>query len=291
MKYLKLLLVFLLLIFPSASYSKTGKGDVKLSKETMEYLIMYMYGAGNTNYSADRITKNDPTIFALSKDGQAFEYFYCPAEYRAHGCMDNNTAARARIACEKYSNGVPCFTFAKKRRIVWKNGNKKVSIKKSDLKDPFLVAKKIQEAGFYDGDIRLLAGINLETGQADLNKKIDTSTKKEKSSSNETASKYELSGERSIALSWDGYSDLIAGTVSFDEADYRGKINLPLPNNDGTCDGSYSLQQNGKGTWQISCTNNMGAAGVLEWIRDGGVTGTGRDFKDKKVKFTVSSKS
>ena len=35
----------------------------------------------------------------------------------------------------------------------------------------------------------------------------------------------------------------------------------------------------------------MGAAGVLEWIRDGGVTGTGRDFKDKKVKFTVSSKS
>jgi hypothetical protein len=102
--------------------------------------------------------------------------------------------------------------------------------------------------------------------------------------------KYELKGERSIALSWDGYSDLIAGTVEFDETDYKGAINILLPNNDGNCEGSYSLQENGKGTWQISCTNNMGAAGTLKWIRNGGVTGSGRDHNDKKVKFTVSKK-
>ena len=103
--------------------------------------------------------------------------------------------------------------------------------------------------------------------------------------------KYELKGERSIALSWEGYEDLIAGTVKFDETDYRGTLNLPLPNNEGICDGTYSLQEGGKGTWQIACTNNMGAAGTLKWIKDGGVTGIGRDHNDKKVKFTVSKKS
>ena len=94
-----------------------------------------------------------------------------------------------------------------------------------------------------------------------------------------------------MALSWDGYSNLIAGTVKFNESDYKGVLNLSLPNNDGTCKGSYSLQADGKGTWQISCTNNMGAAGTLKWVKDGAVTGTGRDHNDKKVKFTVSKKS
>ncbi len=79
--------------------------------------------------------------------------------------------------------------------------------------------------------------------------------------------------------------------MEFNEADYKGILNLALPNNDGTCEGSYSLQADGKGTWQISCTNNMGAAGTLKWIKDGGVTGIGRDHNDKKVKFTVSKQS
>ena len=55
-----------------------------------------------------------------------------------------------------------------------KNGGKKVKISRSDLKDPYLVAKKIQNAGFYDGDLSSLPGINLETGQIDdKNKKIN----------------------------------------------------------------------------------------------------------------------
>ena len=121
----------------------------------------------------------------------------------------------------------------------------------------------------------------------------NTVTKKveKKKETKKVVKKYELKGERSIALSWDGYEDLIAGTVEFDEADYKGTLNLPLPNNDGTCDGTYSLQEGGKGTWQIACTNNMGAAGTLKWTKNGGVTGSGRDHNDKKVKFTVSKKS
>ena len=107
-------------------------------------------------------------------------------------------------------------------------------------------------------------------------------------SNTKIAKKYSVKGERPLALSWDGYSDLIAGKVKFNEADYKGSVNFVLPNNDGTCEGSYSLQKQGKGTWQFSCTNNMGAAGTMNWVKNGSVTGTGRDYKGKKVKFTIS---
>ena len=103
--------------------------------------------------------------------------------------------------------------------------------------------------------------------------------------------KYELKGERSIALSWEGYDDLIAGKIIFDEKNYDGTLILPLPNNDGTCNGTYSLQKGGKGVWQITCTNNMEAAGTLKWDGNGGVTGIGKDDINKKVKFTVSKNS
>ena len=126
-------------------------------------------------------------------------------------------------------------------------------------------------------------------GKVEKTKKVEK--KKEIKKEEKVVKKYSLEGKRSIALSWDGYSNLIAGTVEFDEKNYKGTVNLPLPNNDGTCEGSYSLQADSKGTWQISCTNNMGAAGTLKWIKDGGVTGIGRDHNDKKVKFTVSKQS
>ena len=124
-----------------------------------------------------------------------------------------------------------------------------------------------------------------------LSQHLKLQKKIEKKETKKVVKKYSESGERSIAVSWDGYQDLIAGTVKFNEADYKGTLNLPLPNNDGTCDGTYSLQVGGKGTWQIACTNNMGAAGTLKWTENGGVSGSGRDHNDKKVKFTVSKKS
>ena len=120
------------------------------------------------------------------------------------------------------------------------------------------------------------------------NQKIKKNKKKE---TKKALKKYKIKGKRSIALSWEDYDDLIAGSVNFDETDYKGTLNLSLPNNDGTCDGTYSLQDSGKGTWQITCTNNMSAAGTLKWIKDGGVTGIGKDNNNKIVKFTVSKNS
>lgn len=162
------IIFFLIFTISNPSFAKWGKGPLKLSKDTMEVVLMYMYGAGNKKYSGNDKRKNNPTIMAISKSGYGYMYSYCPAAYGAAGCMPA-VAHEIILACEKYSNGSPCFIFAKKRRIVWDNGQsgKKLKIKVKDLKSPYKVAKMIQDAGFYDGDISKLAGINVNTGQVD----------------------------------------------------------------------------------------------------------------------------
>ena len=168
MRFIILIIAFI--FFSQPSYAKWGKGPLKLSKETMEVVLMYMYGAGNTKYSGAGKRTHNPTIMAVSEDGTSYMYSYCPVEYH-DGCVPPNVG-RIIKACEKYSNGSPCFIFAKKRRITWKNGGPKVKIKKKDLKSPYKVAKMIQDAGFYDGDITKLAGIDVNSGQVDDNIKI-----------------------------------------------------------------------------------------------------------------------
>ena len=158
-----ILIILISILLSSQSFAKTGKGEIKLSQDTMEFLIMYMYGAGNKKYSGNAKRTHDPTIMAVSEDGRSSYYSYCPAEYH-YGCTPPNSYKIIK-GCEKYSNGSPCFIFAKKRRIVWKNGGEKVKIKRKDLKSPYVVAKKIQDGGFYDGDISKLTGIDITTGQ------------------------------------------------------------------------------------------------------------------------------
>jgi len=168
MRFAILIISFIFLSQPS--YAKWGKGELKLGKNTMETVIMYMYGAGNKKYSGNAKRKNNPTAMAISQNGKYSYYMYCPVEYH-DGCTATN-AYKLIQNCEKYSNGSPCFMFAKKRRIVWKNGGPKTTIKKKDLKSPYKVAKMIQDAGFYDGDITQLAGIDVNSGQVDDTIKI-----------------------------------------------------------------------------------------------------------------------
>jgi hypothetical protein len=177
MRVFVILVVSLLLFNPS--YAKWGKGQLKLSQNVMESVLMYMYGAGNKQYSGNAKRKNDPDMMAISVDGNYSMYYYCPAEYRSHGCLQEGLQRLTILGCEKESNGTPCFLFAKKRKIVWKNGGPKLTIKRKDLKSPYVVAKKIQEAGFYDGELSELVGIDIETGQANEDNKI-TGDKKDK---------------------------------------------------------------------------------------------------------------
>ena len=161
MRIAVLIITFIFLTQPS--YAKWGKGTLKLDKSTMEHVMRYMYGAGNEKYSGDADRKQDPWIMVIAEDGTWSNYVYCPAEYN-NNCIPPNAAKRI-MECEKDSRGSPCFVFAIKRRVVWKNGGSKVKIKRKDLKSPYVVAKKIQEGGFYDGDISKLSGIDVNTGQ------------------------------------------------------------------------------------------------------------------------------
>ena len=64
----------------------------------------------------------------------------------------------------------------KKRRIVWDNGfdskSKKRNINKKLLKEPYEIAKIIQELGFFDNDISELPGIDYDTAKIIDNVKI-----------------------------------------------------------------------------------------------------------------------
>ena len=155
-----------------------------------------------------------------------------------------------------------------KINIVLADNNKKIEKLKS-LNDAYksgLITKEI----FESSKKRIINSLS-------DNKKVKKKVKK----------KYSDSGKKPIAISWTGYSDLIAGEIIFEEKDYEGSLSLDLPNNDGNCKGRYSLLLNGMGTWQITCSNNMAAHGTLKWIKNNVATGIGKDLNKRVVKFTV----
>ena len=251
--YFKLIILYL--IFTVHSFADTGKGDLKMEPWAIDYFIKYIKGKHS----------NSPELFIIANDSSWATYYYCAS---GPGNCRGRAAPGIKI-CERESNS-ECGLFARGRTIKWKNGinpgKGKTSRIKSKWSDTEIIAK-LTELGFV--------------GEASQNNSgTDQATNNE----------YDLKGEREIALSWEGYADLVMGTVSFNESNYKGTMKLPTPNKDGTCDGNYSLKEGGKGTWEMSCSNNLGAAGTLQWDELGNVTGKGRDFNEKKIKFTVFPK-
>ena len=97
-----------------------------------------------------------------------------------------------------------------------------------------------------------------------------------------------IKGERSIAISWEGYDDLILGKVRFSERDLMGVMVFTLPN-DEDCIGTYVLSRK-KGTWSTYCEKrDVNASGILKWDNQTGeVSGSGKDSEGKKLKFKVA---
>ena len=249
-------ILFLNILFVSNVNAGYGSGELKLSENAIYEFQRYIQG---------KLGK--PEKFFISTDGKTTHWWYCP--YSQCTPMGDTQEAKK---CSQRAGGVECKTFAVRRSIKWDNGVDKKALKiKFKSKDSIQEIKdKLTALNFY--------------GSSDV-KETKPNT------SNYIKKKYSLKDERPIALQWEGYSDLIAGTIKFDEKNYQGTLKLPLPNNDGTCNGSYTLQEGGNGVWQMTCTNNTGASGTLKWDGSGSVTGIGRDYKNKKLKFTVSKKS
>ena len=262
-KFLKSFLLSLFLI-TNANSGDIGEGEFKMEDFLIDYFHQYITIKGGKS----------PETFVVATDGSYAMYWYCPTgSCRAGG--DNVKIRQCEIKA-----GTACKTFARGKTIKWKNGinpgRGKVSRVSSKWSKEELVAK-LTELGFVGNS---------------TNTTTTTDTTKKKEEPKKIVKKKEVKGERSVAISWDGYEELIIGTVGYEESDDgKTSMSLELPNNDGSCEGTYLLQNGGKGSWLLACSNNMGAAGTLNWNDDGSVTGSGRDYKDKKVKFTVAKRS
>jgi len=103
----------------------------------------------------------------------------------------------------------------------------------------------------------------------------------------------EITEIRPITVSWEGYSDHVAGTVNIKAKGGKGAVSMALPDGEGTCTGQYSYASNntGKGSWAVACTNGLAASGSLKALgKAKGAVGEGIDTQGRKVKFTVGAK-
>jgi hypothetical protein len=269
MKKLLGIMVLSLLLSGNAHAFTKGVGEVKMTDKALNHFIDYVQGKSNFKKKKGD-TKPKPSMFILSSNGSWTAAWFCPY---SQGCVDSLSAKTIK-ECER-ETGTTCGVFAARRTIYWDNGintNKKKAKFKSKMSGSEIRAK-LTDLGFIGSSTSAAS-----TTTPKITKKKTTKKK--------------VNGKRPIAISWDGYEDLILGTVASEETDDGQTIvNLQLPKNNETCEGSYYLQKSGKGTWQITCTNNLGAAGTLKHNKDGSVTGVGRDYNDKKVRFTIPKNS
>ena len=144
-KLLGILVLSLLLNGNAYSKSYTGEGEVKLSNQAISNFQNYI------RLKKINGKKADPGIFMITLDGSNSYYYYCTHNLGG-GCMNN--AGHAEVtACKKYTKK-ECKVFARKRRVIWKNGinegkgksqfNSKMS--NSEMKD------KLASLGFI-GDV------------------------------------------------------------------------------------------------------------------------------------------
>ena len=153
------IILILSFLFTNNVFAKAGKGEVYLSKEAMETFLDYLYGgAKNLNPNTGGGTRNKnlkskPLLFTVSETGDSYSYNYCTFQ----NCREPNRH-QAILGCQQYSGGTACFTFAAKKRIIWKNKKnpKGLSLVKELKYGRDHVANIIKEAGYYNGDITLL---------------------------------------------------------------------------------------------------------------------------------------
>ncbi len=170
-------ILFILLLVCNKSFAKAGKGELKLDKYTLEQFLIYIY-AEQPDKNIGNNLKANPLVFSVDEDGWSYMYYYCNFD----NCLDANVEWQSKKKCEKSSNFVPCWTFARKKRVVWKNSinTKNLNLSPYIKHGKLYVAKILQEKGFYDGDIYELEGIKdtIEKNEIINNNQFDTSSTK-----------------------------------------------------------------------------------------------------------------
>lgn len=160
----------------------------------------------------------------------------------------------AEESCLTRSRGAPCSIYAKNRTVVWDETAPAASKPQTPVPTPIATPPNIKPAPPPPN----------------------------------TAEPESIS--RPIAIKWEGYPSLIAGTATIRAKGESGEMTMTLPNNDGRCTGSY--RGTNQGTWSVACTNGLAASGTYQMRGAGlGSTGTGKDTKGRLVEFTVGGAS
>ena len=169
-----------------------------------------------------------PLAFSITNDGGCHYYLYCPADQGM--CQEltdfgYQTKMKCEAACKR-----PCSVFARADAIVWRG-----------------------EVSGLDGTAQTIKA----------SAKLEPPSVPDKAAAAKPAEPgYH---HRPIAIRWDGYAELLAGTAEIAEKSGVGQIRIVLPNNDGTCTGASAAGGgSSEGVWTVSCTNGLSASGTFK---------------------------
>ena len=142
MKKLLGILVLGLLLCNNGFAGTKGKGEVKVSDSIVSRFKDYLSG------KIVQGTRWKPLAFILSSNGDWSFYYYCPYD---GGCTSSGIQAKVRD-CERETN-VNCGVFARKRTVIWDNGNDFPTREKrfNSKWDLSKIKSQLEKLGFYDG--------------------------------------------------------------------------------------------------------------------------------------------
>ena len=275
-----LLVLALLIILPSNLFAGMnkfkGKGPLLLSEDMANIVEYYFSGGKKGAYAEKQSLAWKPNLMVIAEDGSDYSFVKTPTLWE-NNVDTKNYVGMSLKNCRKKS-GKECYLFANGYKIVWENGSdkKRRKLKRKEINEGKTL-QILEELGFY----------NPAYSQSSSNLSA-SKQENSKSTNDQDSKKIFVSGERAMAIQWEGYKDLIVGNINFKVSENVGAFKLRLPKNDGICNGTYALSES-KGTWSIMCDNKMSASGTLQWnSSDDSVTGSGKDINNKSVKFTAS---
>lgn len=207
---------------------------------------------------------------------------------------------------EKVSNPNSRMTVGYKTRVTIAQGNvtcfaaqvgyrfEKITIYDNDENHPDTIVQVMSctRAQRYDDLDQLMSGVGImATADAlTINKKLATNSASSPTLSAQSKPATPKSMTNPLTVEWEGFPNPIAGVVEVETPGGSGKIRLTLPNNEGSCSGSYSAPVNRVRSWAIACTNGVSASGTSESPPSGPIAiGRGTDSRGRSLRFSVGS--
>ncbi|MBT7537892.1 MAG: SHOCT domain-containing protein, partial [Gammaproteobacteria bacterium] len=185
----------------------------------------------------------------------------CKNNYSAHGTFTEGSGTE-----KYYGHGTDS-----------KDVNVEIKILVPD-KDNITATNETFEAYLESGVVTNSGGLKPKSADAAPVSKLKSSIQAKKT----------YSSARSLVMEWDGYPNILVGTIRYPK-DRDGTFIAKFPSDGLTCAGSYSFGDKTTGVWNIACSNGEASTGTFI-TNPSGSTGTGVDTKGRKVKYTVRPK-